>query len=433
MKTRANLISWLFLIIFMQAFQSMLWAQETRTTPLKLNDLIEEALDKNPDILAAKSKWEVFKERPPQAGSLDDPMVGLGIVNLPTDTFSFRQEDMTMKEISVTQRLPYPGKRGLRSEVAQKEAEAALSDYEEVKVKVSRDVKMAYYELFFVNKAIEVTEKNREILKLLNQIAETKYSVGEGIHTDVFKAQVELSKMIDELIMLNQNRRTLKSKLNTLLLRPPFAPLGDPGEVAYEKFSGDPEELVKAASERRPSLQSVKRMVERNKASLKLAERDYYPDFDIKLAYGQRDAGPAGGRPDMVSAMVGFNLPLWHKSKQGRKVAESQKDIQATNDQLTAMTNEIRFMMSEKLIDIERAEKQIELLKTGIIPQATLSLDSAIASYRVNKVDFITLLDTEMTLFKYETQYYRLLTDYRKSIAEIEAAVGKSSAEEKKG
>jgi outer membrane protein TolC len=209
--------------------------------------------------------------------------------------------------------------------------------------------------------------------------------------------------------------------------------LGDPGEVAYEKFSGDPEELVKAAAERRPSLQSVKRMVERNKASLKLAERDYYPDFDIKLAYGQRDDGPAGRRPDMVSAMVGFNLPLWHKSKQGRKVAESQKDIQATNDQLTAMTNEIRYMVSEKLADIERAEKQIELIRTGIIPQATLSLDSAIASYRVNKVDFITLLDTEMTLFKYETQYYRLLTDYRKSIAEIEAAVGKSSAEEKKG
>ena len=433
MKTRANLISWLFLIIFMTTVQSMLWAQETRTTPLKLNDLVEEALNKNPDILAAKSKWEVFKERPPQAGSLDDPMLGLGIVNLPTDTFSFRQEDMTMKEISLTQRLPYPGKRGLRREMAQKEAEAALSDYEEVKVKVSRDVKMAYYELFYVNKAIEVTEKNREILKLLNQIAETKYSVGEGIHTDVFKAQLELSKMIDELIMLNQNRRTLKSKLNTLLYRPPFAPLGDPEEVSLEKFSADPEELVKAAAERRPSLQSVKRMVERNQASLKLAERDYYPDFDIKLAYGQRDDGPAGRRPDMVSAMVGFNLPLWYKSKQSRKVAESQKDIQATKDQLTAMTNEIRFMMSEKLIDIERAEKQIELLKTGIIPQATLSLDSAIASYRVNKVDFITLLDTEMTLFKYETQYYRLLTDYRKSIAEIEAAVGKASAEEKKG
>ncbi len=433
MKATAKLFFWMFIALFMQGLSSPVRAQEARTTPLKLNELVEEALNKNPDILAAKSRWEVFKERPPQAGSLDDPMLGLGIVNLPTDTFNFRQEDMTMKEISVTQRLPYPGKRGLRSEVAQKEAEAALSDYEEVKVKVSRDVKMAYYELFYVNKAIEVTEKNREILKLLNQITETKYSLGEGIHTDVFKAQVELSKMIDELIMLNQNRRNLKSKLNTLLHRPPFAPLGDPEEVSLEKFSADPEELVKAASEKRPSIQSVKRMVERNQASLKLAERDYYPDFDIKLAYGQRDDGPMGRRADMVTGMVGLNIPLWYKTKQSRKVAESQKDIQAAKDQLTAMTNEIRYLVSEKLTDIERAEKQIELLKTGIIPLATLSLDSAIASYRVNKVDFITMLDTQMTLFRYETQYYRLLTDYRKSIAEIEAAVGKSSAEEKKG
>ena len=408
-------------------------AQESRPAPLRLKSLIEEALSKNPDVLAAKSKWEVLRERPSQAGSLDDPMVGLGITNLPTDTFSFRQEDMTMKELSVIQRVPYPGKRPLRSEIAQKEAEAAYSDYDEAKNKVTREVKMAYFELFYVNKAIEVTEKNRELLKLLNQIAETKYSVGEGIHTDVFKAQVELSKMIDELIMLSQNKRSLKARINTLLYQPAFAPLGEPEEIPFEKFSGEPENLLKAAEANRPLLQSVKRMVERNKIGLKMAERDYYPDFDLKLAYGQRDDGPTGRRADMVTAMVAINLPLWYKTKQERKVAESQKDIQSAKDQLTAMANEIRFMVSEKLTDIERAERQIEHLKTGIIPLATLSLDSAIASYRVNKVDFITMLDNLMTLFKYEIQYYRLLSEHRKNIAEIEAAVGQAFPQEKKG
>jgi cobalt-zinc-cadmium efflux system outer membrane protein len=131
--------------------------------------------------------------------------------------------------------------------------------------------------------------------------------------------------------------------------------------------------------------------------------------------------------------MVGINLPLWYKSKQQRKVAESQKEIQSAKDQLAVATNEIRFRIGDRLTEIERAEKQMELLKTGIIPLATLSLDSAMSSYRVNKVDFITVLDSLMTLFKYEIQYYRLLTDSRKNIAEIEATVGKSSAEEKKG
>jgi outer membrane protein TolC len=433
MKIAARLFSWMFFVLVLQGFPSPLWAQEGKPASLKLNDLIEAALEKNPDVLAAKSKWEVFKERPPQAGALDDPMLGLGIVNLPVDTFSFRNEDMTMKELSVTQRVPYPGKRGLRSEMAQKEAEAALSDYEEAKNKVSREMKMAYFDLFYANRAIEVTERNREILKLLNQIAETRYSVGEGIHTDVLKAQVELSKMIDELIMLNQSKRTLKARINTLLHQPPFAPLGDPGEVMPEKFSADPEELVETAAKNRPLLQSMKRMVEKNQAGLRLAEKETYPDFDFKLAYGQRDDGPMGRRADMVTAMVGITLPLWYKSKQERKVAESQKDIQSAKNQLAAMTNEIRFMISDKLTEIERVEKQMELLITGIIPLATLSLDSAMSSYRVNKVDFITVLDSLMTLFKYEIQYYRLLTDSRKSIAEIEIAVGKSSVEEKKG
>ncbi len=284
MKATGKLLSCLLLVILVGAGYSTVWAQESRPAPLKLEDLIEQALSKNPDVLAAQSKWEVLKERPDQAGALDDPMLGFGIINLPTDTFSFRQEDMTMKEISVIQRVPYPGKRPLRSEMAQKEAESAFSDYEEVKNRISRDMKVAYYDLFYVDKAIQVTEKNREVLKLLNQIAETKYSVGEGIHTDVFKAQVELSKMIDELIMLNQNKRSLKARINTLLHQPAFGPLGEPEDLSFTKFSGDPEKLIQTAEVNRPSLQSMKRMIERNRVGLKMAERDYYPDFEFKMA-----------------------------------------------------------------------------------------------------------------------------------------------------
>jgi outer membrane protein, heavy metal efflux system len=425
----------LFLIlacIFILQIPGFLSAQEPQSKPLNINQIIEEALNKNPDVLAAKSRWEVLKERPLQAGSLDDPTVGLAILNLPTDSFNFRDEDMTMKEISVTQRLPFPGKRGLRTEIAQKEAEAAFHDYEEAKNKVSRDIKVAYYELFYVNKAIEVTEKNRELLKLFNKIAETKYSVGEGIQLDVLKSQVEVSKMIDELIMLSQNKRLWKSKINILLYRPPFSPLGDPEEVKFERFSASPDVLQAAAVANRPLLQSMKRSIEKNQVGLKMAEKDYYPDFDLKLAYGQRDEGPMGKRSDLVSAMVTFNIPLWYKNKQGKKVVETQREIQATHDQLAALTSEITFTISEKLTEMERFEKQIELLKTGIIPQAAFSLDSAINAYRVNKVDFMALLDNLTTLFKYEIQYYRLLTDHRKNISEMESAVGKSSAGEKK-
>ena len=225
----------------------------------------------------------------------------------------------------------------------------------------------------------------------------------------------------------------MKARINTLLHQPAFGPLGEPEDLSFAKFSGDPEKLIQTADLNRPLLQSMKRMIERNQAGLRMAERDYYPDLEFKMAYGQRDDGPQGRRADMITGMVSINLPLWHKSKQGKKVAESKKDIQSAQDQLTAATNELRFTLSDKFVEVERAEKQIELLKTGTIPQATLSLDSAFASYRVNKVDFITTLDSLMTLFKFEIQYYRLLSEHRKNIAEIEAIVGQSFSEEKKG
>ena len=408
-------------------------AGEPQKAPLKLKELIEEALQKNPEVIASRSRSEVLKERPSQAASLDDPMLGFGILNLPTDTFNFRQDDMTQKEISVTQRLPFPGKRSLRSDMAQREAEASVRDLEEARIKISREMKTAYYELCYLNKAIAITEKNRELLKLLTQIAETKYSVGEGIQADILRSQVELSKMVEELIMLNQNKRTVKAKINILLYRPAFAPLGEPEEVAPEKFSANPEDLLQEAASQRPLIQSMKKMVERNEVSLRMAQREYYPDFDLKLAYGQRDDGPNGKRADMVSAMVAFNIPLWFKGKQDRKVVESQKDIQSAKSQLAAMTNEVYFLIGEKIAEIERTERQMELLKTGIIPQATLSLDSAMSAYRVNKVDYTALLDSLMTLFKYELQYYRLLSDHEKSIAELESAVGRVLPKEKRG
>jgi cobalt-zinc-cadmium efflux system outer membrane protein len=429
----ARLVFMISVFLGSLVIQAPSWSQETRPAPLKLSDLIEEAINKNPEIIASKSKWEVTRERPLQAGSLDDPMIGLGITNLPTNNFSFRTEDMTQKEISITQRFPYPGKRSLRVEAAEKEAEAALWDYEETKVKITRELKAAYHELAFVNRAIEVTEKNREILKLLNKISETKYSLGQGIQADLLKSQVDLSKMIDELIILAQTKRSLKSRLNTLLQRPPFSPLGEPEEMVLARFSAEPEELLKEAEENRPLLQSAKRMIEKNRASLRAAEKDYYPDFDVKFAYGQRDDGPNGRRSDMVSAMVGFNIPFWYKSKQAKRVAESQKEIRYARDQYQALANEIRFLLGEKLTEIERTEKQIELLKTGIIPQAALAFDSALQAYRVNKVDYLTLWDNLMTLFRYEIQYYRLLTDQRKSVVEIEGALGRSLLGEKKG
>jgi outer membrane protein TolC len=399
---------------------------------LNVDQLIEEALQNNPEISAAKMKWEVFKEKIPQAYALEDPMFGFGIVSLPTN-FSFKDEDMTMKEFSISQKFPFPGKRPLMREMASKEAEAVSTEIEEKNNRIIKEVKAAYYDLSHVYRTTEVAQRNKKILEDFAKIVETRYSVGEGIQQDVFKAHVEVSKMVDELIMLSQRKKALEAKLNTLLNRPPETPLGEPEEVVFRKFFFTTEELQKMALEVNPTLKGMRKMIEAKEKAHALAKREYYPDFNFKFAYGQRDNGPDMKRRDMLTGMMEMNIPIFFKSKQDRKVAETKAEILATGAQYRAMKNEILFMITDMASMVQRSERQLELYKTGIIPQASLQINSAMSAYRVNKADFMTLLDSQMTLYKYELEYHQALTEYEKNVANLGATVGKQFLEGGRG
>jgi outer membrane protein TolC len=391
---------------------------------MNVEQLIEEAIQNNPEILAQKKKWELFKEKIPQASAFEDPMFGFGIVNLPTN-FSFKEEDMTMKEFSLSQKFPFYGKRRLMGEMAGKEAEAVFNEIQEKINRIIKEVKTAYYDLSHNYRTTEVVQRNKRILEDFAKIAETRYAVGEGIQQDVMKAHVEVSKMVDELIMLEQKKSALGAKLNALLNRSPETPVGTPEEVVLRKLPIQIEEFQKTAAETNPTLKSMKKMIEAKEKAYDLAKREYYPDLTARFAYGQRDNGPDMKRRDMLTGEVMINIPIFYKSKQERKAAEAKTDIQGFEAQYRAMKNEIHFMITDMASMIRRVERQLELYKTGIIPQANLQISSAMSAYRVNKADFMTLLDSQMTLYKYELEYHLALTEYEKNVANLEAVVGK--------
>jgi outer membrane protein TolC len=168
----------------------------------------------------------------------------------------------------------------------------------------------------------------------------------------------------------------------------------------------------------------MEKMIEAKEKAYALAKTEYYPDFNFKFAYGQRDNGPDVKRRDMLTGMVEMNIPIFYKSKQDRKVAETKADILGAEAQYRAMRNEIFFMIADMGSMTQRGERQIDLYKSGIIPQANLQVNSALSAYRVNKVDFLTLLGSQMTLYKYELEYHQALTEYEKSVANLEAAIG---------
>jgi outer membrane protein TolC len=239
--------------------------------------------------------------------------------------------------------------------------------------------------------------------------------------------------MVDELIMLDQRRRALEAKLIALLNRPPESPVGKPEEVTFKKLPLTVEELQKQAVDINPTLKGMKKMIESKEKAYALAKREYYPDLNFKFAYGQRNDAPDMKRRDMLTGMMELNIPIYYKSKQDRKVAETKADILNWEAQYRAMKNEILFMVADMTAMIHQRERQYELYRTGIIPQASLQVNSAMSAYRVNKVDFLTLLDSQITLYKYEIEYHQAITEYERSVANLEAAVGKRLSEKEGG
>jgi outer membrane protein TolC len=284
---------------------------------------------------------------------------------------------------------------------------------------VAKEVKTAFYDLSHVYRAINVTQRNKTLLEELSKITQTRYSLGQGIQEDIIRIQVEISKMVDDLIMLEQKKRALAARLNYLLNRPQSSPMGRPAEFDFRRAAFSIENLQQQALADNPMLKSLKQEVAVRGKNIELAKRDYFPDFSLKFAYGQRD-----DRLDMYTGMIEMNLPIFVTSKQNRKVEEAYADVRSAQAAYDSAQNEILYMIADIGSMAQSLERKIELYRTGIIPQSRLQIDTALSAYMVNKADFMTLLDSRMRLYRYELDYHDALTEYEKSLAALEAAVG---------
>jgi outer membrane protein TolC len=390
----------------------------------QLAALLAEAAQHNPDLQAARREASAARSRISPAGALDDPMLEAGVLNYPVESRSFKTEDMTMKMIGVTQRLPYPGKRALRRDVAEREAQAAERNLEELANRVRRDVQVAYYELAYVDESLRLAERNRRTLEQYLSIAEARYGVGQGSQADVLKAQTQVSKMLEELIKLGRERPTLEAELNRAAGRATAPAAINPPPAHARDVALDFEELRAAARAKRPQLLAQERMKERSLKAVELARKDYYPDFDVRISYGQRDNAADMRREDMLSFTVAINLPVWRESKRDPRVAEAEAMRDQASSMYQARLNELDAMLRQQVAAAGQALKSVRLYETGLLPQARLTADASLAAYRVGRVDFFTLLDSRMTVFNAETAYAASLAAYNKALAEIEFLVG---------
>jgi outer membrane protein TolC len=392
----------------------------------QLQELIAEAARNNPEIRAASNERLAAQHRVSPAGALDDPMLEAGVINAPLAPQTLRREDMTMKMLGLSQRFPYPGKRGLRQDVAAKDAESVAHAYQETVHRVVRDVKTAYFELAFIAESARLVEKNKQVLEQFLKISESRYSVGQGNQADVLKAQTQLTRMVDELIKLARERRAIEAELASALGRGSEAGAPAPATLRLPETALQFESLREAALMQRPQLLGLKSLIDRSAKALDLARKDYYPDFDVKLSYGQRENMLDGTRrDDMLSFTVAINLPVWRENKRDPRVAEAIAMRDQATDMYQAQQNEVSAKLRQQVANAEQSLKSARLYETGILPQARLTVESALAAYRVNRVDFLTLLDNQMTVLNYEISYTSALSNYNKALAEIDLLTGK--------
>ena len=397
------------------------WAQDTDSAlrnKLALPELIQEVLARNPELAAARKQWEAATNRIAQARSLDDPILSVQLWNIP-QPFKATQADNTI--FGFSQNLPFPGKLALKSDVASRSADMTEQAIRAKERELIARLKQANYDLFLAQKTTQIHHEQVELLRQFVEIANAKFRAGRGSQADVLKAQVELSLLQQQLPVLEQRRKTAGAMLNTLLNRDSASPLGlaqEPSQLPIEQPPGD---LHSFALNDRPEIKAAELDVQRSKQSRALAQRQYYPDFNVAFQRFQNYQANDG-----FGAYVAMSIPFafWTKPKYDAGVQEAAAAVAVAQAQQHTLENLTRFQVDDLLAKLRATDQVATLYRTTILPQAEQSLESARVGYRVGKGSFLDLIDAQRTWRGFQHEYFKAIVDRQHRLAELEQVVG---------
>lgn len=376
--------------------------------PLVLEDVLDEARERNPEIAAARRKWEVEKALIWAVKSWPDPEVGV--------EFWGRNE----KWYDVSQTIPFPGKLALKGKAQAHEAEREFELYQAKEKEILQKVKAAYYAYFLVRRQIEIFESSVDLLKNFARVAESKYSVNEVTQSDVLKAQVEYSKSLNALVTLKQEKESAQAELNALLDRRPHDALGKPAEPDLPPLELDYEGLERVALESRPELHAARHHVDHMKAELRSTKADFLPDTTVQYTRRVFD-----DMKDDNVVMVKWNVPILWFWRQGSEVKAARKAKEVAEEELRLAETTTRLDVKTMLVKVQTARRLVELYKTSVIPQAEAALHAATKGYESGRVGFLDLIDSERSWLEFQMEYYGHLAQYWSYLAALERVLGR--------
>ena len=385
-----------------------------------LTALVQEAMERSPEIQAARRAIQAKRARVPQAGAWPDPKLSVSYAGHVVPPFTVMPGDpSSARQVMAEQEIPYPGKTRLRTEIASRDADAEALAYEGVWRRIVAEVKQAYFDLWFTDRSLSTLRKDRELLEKFEKIAEIRYSVGKAAQQDVLKAQVELTRLVERQTVLEQARQTFQAQLNGLRNFPVDAPLGTPEELEASNVRASLDELQAAAQSNYPILKQQQALVAENRYAVDLAKKEVRPDFSVGYTYMQRDR-----LPDMYGITFSTALPVFRHRKQDMAIAEAAANLESSRQKEANELTMLRYRVKREFLEVQAAEQLLKLYSQGIVPQSSLALESSISSYETGAVDFLNVLGNFTTLLEYELSAKQQTADHEKALARLEELTG---------
>jgi len=391
-----------------------------------LQELVREALAVNPGLEASRNDWRSASAKVLPSALPPNPTLALGFGMIPSDDFGLGSAGM--RTVSVSQRIPFPGKLYSRHRSAYHMAGAQEEMYRMKERWIVWKVKDLYWALYAVHETRAVTEEMRDLLRGLALLAETKYAVGKGSAGDILKVQVELARMENDLFALDNRLKTTEARLNALLARPTDQRVGSLESPSLRPIRLKVEELDSLALSRRPELLAAREMAQAASSAHMTSRMDYLPDFMVTVKQQNVDVGM-----DTWEVMFSTEIPLWMLFKENKKLEETGASLARARAYAEDARSDALSMVESAYNRHDTARRTIDLYETGVIPQAEMSLMSARAAYENDVSDFLSLLDAERSLLKFRLEYAMAQAEYERSIAELEMVVGEDLPREPGG
>jgi outer membrane protein TolC len=388
---------------------------------LELEPLVREALARNPEILSAQKRYEAANQRPVQESALPDPMFSAGWASVgnPLPGAGLGTEPVANIGAMVSQPLPYPGKRRLKAEAAEKEAAVEFQNYQAVQLNVVSRLKQAYYRLQHAWSMGRVLDRNRDVLTGILRVTEARYQVGRGMQQDVLKAQTQLSLLEARRLQLEREKRAREAEINSLLARPVGSPLAPPPEPqVHPGMHGTLDAVLAATQKNSPMIKRDQHEIEKSETGVRLARRDYFPDFTVNAGYYNM-----GAMPSMYEFRVDMNIPL-RTRKRRAAVAEQQYTVEQARRSYAADAQSIAARIQDDWQMAETALKLVDLYDKTVLPQAYLTLQSSLASYQTGGVDFLSVLSNFAMVLEYEMNRHEEMQNYHVAESRIEEMAG---------